>query len=544
MIETYKQRLDKTKYFDDNCRLGKVYYNLILIATKMLENEIRESKDRGSKVYVITDYDADGITSGYIMGKILQNEGVDFEVIVNNRFETGYALPEINALQRGDFVICLDVGTNQIDKIKDYTQQTKRVPFIIDHHLSNNEMEYDFLNEECNLLNFNARTEENAPSYCTAGLMRKVFDVYAKKNELTEPSIINSVKIMSAIGTVADMVSVNNLKDDNRFIIREGQKAMELADNQGEHKVENAVGYLLEQAKESYGRPITTRNIQFDIAPVINACGRLSADAPQMLLNALLENSQYGIDNAIKLNQERKNIKEKILSSDEYLKVYNSKEPINVLISDNIPQGMCGIIASTLSENGKPSIVLSLVGDEYIGSGRNASGYPSLYDTIKDTMATLSSSFGGHDNACGCHMTRENVETLKNILINTYDKIVPEYQEPVFLQIPTDLSIDDVMRLEPFGVDCPVPIVEHELEIATKKQLGNNENWAKFSTTNKDYDYITFSEGKNINVGDKVVARGELGLNTFAGKTSIQINIANADQLEKVKVEENTEIEK
>ena len=549
----YEDMLEKKKFWDENCKMSDIDREIITNYTLYLIEMVQKMNPQ-NKVIVITDYDADGVCSGYIASKMLDAMKVNYEIVVNSRFDEGYSLPSIN-VEKGDQIIILDNGTNAYEYTKEITKNTGRKPFVIDHHISEDGNSFKY----SNILNFQLKMDANVPDYCTSGLMTHIYEVfhdYCVINKDCKEAVesLNDCLIMGGIGTVADMVTTTNLCDDNRKIISTAQTIMNKATSWGDtdsnkYAISDELGMFLFNAnkgnfgKESKGM-VTTRDIQFNIAPAINACGRLDENAPLEFLNSLKgKDNGEGIAKAFELNETRKEWKEFVLNSDEYKEIYNSDSPINILISENIPQGICGLIAGNLSENGKPSIVVTRTSFGYVGSGRNSEGYPSLYGTCKKTMDNICDSFGGHENACG--LVIQNPKDLYK-LYDVYkdveiDKANIEVTEP--LDNPEVLTPARLYKLEPFGVDNLPPYVDKTITVDARVSLGRPE-WAKVITKDK-LDYVTFSQGDKIKKGDTINVKGELGINRFRGQTTVQVNIENvSNELEKDLLETNEDISK
>lgn len=81
-------------------------------------------------VKIITHYDADGLTSGAILSRMLTREGVNFELKIIKQLTKS----EVENLKIGenDFLILSDLGSGQLDLLKNVLPKTQVL--IIDHH--------------------------------------------------------------------------------------------------------------------------------------------------------------------------------------------------------------------------------------------------------------------------------------------------------------------------------------------------------------------------------------------------------------------------
>ncbi len=102
-----------------------------------LEALVRHSKQAGDsikaymgEIRVISHYDADGIASAAIMVKALTRAGKNFHLSIVKQFSEN--LIASLAEEKRDLIIFLDMGSGQIDLIKQYLSNAKVI--IIDHH--------------------------------------------------------------------------------------------------------------------------------------------------------------------------------------------------------------------------------------------------------------------------------------------------------------------------------------------------------------------------------------------------------------------------
>src|SRR6185369_1285956 len=177
--------------------------------------------------------------------------------------------------------------------------------------------------------------------------------------------LLTSFMKVVAIATVADAVP---LIGENRVFAKLGLDALRYAVNPG-------LKALLEVAQLS-GRPLTSGEVAFRLAPRINAAGRMDVarDVVEMFSVKDPERAR-GIANRLdQLNAERQEEERRILEA-----IYSRldedptlKDTYCVVIDgEGWHRGVIGITATRVVERyGRPALVISCEGDEAHGSGR------------------------------------------------------------------------------------------------------------------------------------------------------------------------------
>jgi len=525
---------------------------------KKLEEKCRMA---GGKLIIVGDYDCDGICSSTILSKIFP----DSTVCLGDRYRYGYGIPTDLPVGENDLVICTDVGTNDYETLAVLTNTYHAVPAIIDHHQFNLEQmkKYPYI------LNFNKiDDDEIRPDYCATGLAFKLYEVDYRMQHKDNEKEMNTVRALAAIGTIADMVKVNNPYDDNRRIIQSGFEAIRNADFDKDN-FDETLGYILDKCGISENPySVTTDAIQMKVAPLFNAPSRMQEGGAQRFfeaLNAPLLNDRGmmvsenidRIDEMIRLNDERKERKKAAVTSTEYKEVLENDKNIKIYVNDDIPLGLNGLIASDLSNaSGKPAIAFCRKPDgTYVGSGRNALGYPSILNEVRaSNIETL--KLGGHHDAFGLSVAPDKLKSVIRKLEEHYKNVKHEKVDIPYLDYTpvkgssVPISYDDMMRLEPFGGDFPKVRVEVEtvlsdmsVKLTDIKRENNPDEYKKFQLGG--ITFTTFSAGETLTEMDAldvpVHIAGELNINTYGDKKSYQV-IFDSCGSEKELTKENVDI--
>lgn len=527
-----------TEYMKQVNNTFEEYYDKLI-------GDVENIRKIGGNIVIVGDYDADGICSSMILSKMIP----DAEVVLGDRFKSGYGISMENLeshLKPNTMVICTDIGSNELEKIKNIYDKNKSYIYIVDHH----EISDDYMNEYPLLLNFHKKEKvkdkyienEKVADYCATGLAYKLYMVDYEKTKKDNIKELNTVKAYASIGTVGDMVKVNNKYDDNREIILDGFKAI---DNANPSNIDATLIRFLDLCGIDGNLPMNTHEVGFKISNVMNAYGRLYEDGANKVFEALsmeiLDNENklnrecdLRLKELITINDERKNIQKEIRNTDAYKDALNSNDNIIILTSDNIPQGITGLVSGDISNNtNKPCITLTKGTDgNYVGSGRNPEGYPSMFDLCKSDYAI---KIGGHEGAIGLSVSPSNLDKFVADIKDKYKDVKCKEIIKDKLELTDNFNINDMMKLEPFGTDFPKPYVEMEVEITSKnvRTLGGNEKMKRITLT-PTVNAVTFDRGEDIKVGDKIIVGGELDTNTFNGSRTLQISISSIENADKV----------
>jgi len=492
-----------------------------------LHNTAIECED----IKLIGDYDADGICASLILKPYLEETtGKKVTVVIPDRYTDGYGIPDVSNLNlnKGTLVVTVDNGIEQTEKIDEIARITGNKVFVIDHHNYDKEN----VSENSIVLDFHENTLTDVPDYCGTGLAYLI----AQQSPCSyEDKLQTRMAILSCIGTVADMVKVKNPYDYNREIILNGFETMKAGKN-----LDDQLKMFLDGCGTFDKKYITTSHIGFDIAPVINATGRLVMNGGQKVFDALDHGTKDDIDYLFERNEERKSITNSIYASKELAEQISYDKP-NVLFFPSISEGICGLVATKVVERtGMPCLVFTEKQEEQgrlVGSGRNKEGYQSLYEALK-SIDIESFKYGGHADACGFSLDMKDKDKL--IEQFSIEKTGENLKEHNFIENPK-ITPDELYALEPFGVDNPVPEVDTIVTVDSYKNMGKDpndptkKNPVMASTVIDGVTYKTFTLGDKFAQGEQVRVKGTLGINEFAGRCNVEVTISEVDNLSRNK---------
>lgn len=414
----------------------------------------------GEKILIYGDYDVDGTSSVVILTKAIELAGGSASYHVPHRLKDGYGMREEvveAAAERGvRLIVSVDTGIRAAEVVERANQLGIDV-IVTDHHLPESA-----LPPAVAVLNPNrpdcAYPEKNL---CGAGVAFKLVQgLLARQGWPAERvrRISESFLKLVAIATVADVVP---LTGENRVIVTHGLAGLNHSRNPG-------LRALLDVAGFADGSAPSARQVAFQIAPRINAAGRM--DTAQAVVEMFLTNDPARAKELAQQlhdhNAERQQVEAETREICESVAVEDGASAL-VYYGENWHRGVLGIVASRLVERFyRPVFVLALNQEDGTaqGSGRSIPGFHLL--EALESMSDLFAKFGGHEHAAGVTLDPARVPEFRSRFDAyarerlTADDLQPRLEIDAVLDIPeiADEAVADVFALAPFGHGNPAPL--------------------------------------------------------------------------------------
>jgi single-stranded-DNA-specific exonuclease len=229
---------------------------------------------------------------------------------------------------------------------------------------------------------------------------------------------------------------------------------------------------ILEFSGLMNGRSPSARQVAFQIAPRINAAGRMD-DAQNVIRMFLTEDPEQARQLASQLhslNHERRDTEAEIvrlvLEECAGLPVTDD-QTVLVFSGLNWHRGVVGIVASRLVERFcRPVFVLSEEDGQAQGSGRSIAPF-HLLDAL-ESMPDLFTRFGGHRQAAGVSLPADSVAEFRRRL-NVYagTRLTPADFRPQITidaavglrELTTGPAIGELLAMAPFGFGNLAPVL-------------------------------------------------------------------------------------
>jgi len=424
---------------------------------------LRKAIAAREKILIYGDYDVDGTVSVVILKKAIELAGGEASFHVPHRLKDGYGMRadvvERAAAMGVRLIISVDTGIRATEVVRGAREKGMDV-IITDHHLPEAE-----LPPALAVLNPNRRDcSYPDKNLCGAGVAFKL--VQALLSGLAWPAekldrMLKSFLKLVAVATVADVVP---LLGENRVIVKYGL--------QGLNRVHNPGLRALLEVSGMDGRAPTARQVAFQIAPRINAAGRMddAQNVVRMFLTDNFEQARTLAGQLHSLNQDRQETEADLvrLALEECARAPVTEDQAALVFSGPAwHRGVVGIVASRLVDRFyRPVFVLSEESGEAQGSGRSIASF-HLLDAL-ESMPDLFSRFGGHRQAAGVSMAAELVPEFRRRL-NEYARqrltpadFIPQLAIDALVdlkELTTGPAVAELFAMAPFGFGNPPPVL-------------------------------------------------------------------------------------
>jgi single-stranded-DNA-specific exonuclease len=400
----------------------------------------------GERIAIFGDYDADGVTATAILHHGLTRLGGDVLTYIPHRINDGYGLSSDGladlAGKGAGLVISCDCGTNSADVVAGRPAGQKLV--VTDHHLPAEEI----ARPDALLNPHQPGCEYPFKDLSGAGVAFKLVQAIVER---VAPGAdwLESLLQLVAIGAVADVVA---LLDENRTMVRRGLRLLDEAPLPG-------VQALVEAG--ALRRPLTSTTIAFQLAPRINAAGRMDDArlALDLLLAPTVEDARPFAEHLERHNQSRRQATETALAeAAARMEEEGVPDSAIVIADERWSLGLVGLIAGRLAEQHDiPAFVLNRGEEESRGSARTIEGF-NVVDALHSCAPVLL-RYGGHEAAAGFACTNANLPALVEGLqayaasqrpAEGWSRSMAVDGEVALAELTHD-AVEELAVLEPFG---------------------------------------------------------------------------------------------
>lgn len=523
------------KYSPDPFLFNQMEEAVSLIITAIKERE---------KIVIYGDYDADGVTAVAVLLDVLNKLAAIVEVYIPDRISEGYglnraAIEEISRSGAG-LVITVDNGIRNKEEV-DFARSLGLKIIITDHHVPPTEAAELPASPIVNPI----LEKENYPFKYLAGVgvAMKLAQALIKKSTLKpaeKEKLEESVLDLVAIGTIADCVT---LTGENRVLTKRGLVALNKTKRVG-------LKELLREARINEYKKLDSWNVSFQIAPRLNAAGRMdhANTAFELLATKNKEEAKILAKNLNQRNSERQKItNEMVFAIEKNIRGKRGDKRIIVAVSPSVggdgdawPEGVIGLVAGRICEKYYlPTIVITDNGDELKGSGRSIDEF-NIIKAVEESAEFLH-KFGGHAAACGFSLAGQKnlegfikkIESIANVKL-AGKELKPRLNIEAELS-PSEISQELVEKIEgfsPFGEDNPRPVfLTKEAQIVDIINMGLEGQHIKLRIKKEGSAVLSAlafgraEEWRYLKIGDKIDLVYYLEMNEFNGRREAQLKI-------------------
>ncbi|MFZ3020253.1 MAG: single-stranded-DNA-specific exonuclease RecJ [Minisyncoccia bacterium] len=476
-------------------------------------SRIKKAFDNGETIAVYSDYDADGIPGGVMLRKALEQGGAKVFPYIPDRHVDGFgfhanSIPLLKEKGVG-LIITVDCGIANNEEVN--AAEDAGIDVIItDHHEAQGELPkaYAILNP------MQPNCEYPFKGLCGAGVAFKLVQALQQKNVLKladgqEKWLLDLV----AIATIADMVP---LIDENRIFAHFGLRVLQKSRRKGLQALISSLRL----------RNITEDDVAFSIAPRINAASRMGeARLAYDLLATEDDKEAITLTRELEgVNNSRKGVVAAIVKEANTRILEGSLHQRGVLVlgSTHWRPSLLGLVATNLVEKyGAPVFLWGEDGSGEIRGSCRGNGIISVHDLMSEAKDSFM-QFGGHKQAGGFTVVKEQIHHLADALISAKEKLVHKDNEKKDLSDAvvslTDINnhfLKSLFALRPFGLANERPLFHFPKTWTEETKM--------FGKTAEHLEII-FSQGEKRARAIKFFA-GDLKNKTDAGTIDIFGNI-------------------
>ncbi|MBI2776759.1 MAG: single-stranded-DNA-specific exonuclease RecJ [Chloroflexi bacterium] len=482
---------------------------------------VTAARDRGERVLVFGDFDADGITGLAILTLALRAFGVTVIPYVPSRLDEGHGLSmaavEAAVREGAGVIITVDTGTTSVAEVAAAADRGIDV-IVTDHHRVP-----AVLPAAAAIVNAH-RPDSAYPDdrLSGAGIAFTVARLLLGDEGALE------FADLAAIGTVADVAPILG---ENRLIVRLGLALLRGNPRPG-------IAALLARANVT-AAAVDVETIGFALAPRLNAAGRMgeAIDAAHLLLAADTAEAEGYAATLEAANTGRRDLMKGVLAEARTAPDVLADAPAT-MIRGPWPVGIIGLVAGRLAEElGRPAIIGAELGDAVRASCRG-DGTIHLADALA-ACDDLLIRHGGHAGAAGFEVAAEHWDALRQrLLAIIVAGPAPDPRPTLSLDLALPAAdVDyclfaDLARLAPCGTGNPEPLVAVlGLTVMRAREATGGHSQLVLKRRLDVLDGIAFGWPELaglVTAGDRVDVVARLVSRRFGGIESLQLEIRDA----------------
>jgi single-stranded-DNA-specific exonuclease len=501
-------------------------------ATQLLAAHV----ERGSRILVVGDFDADGATSTALVLRQLARLGhANCDMRVPDRMRHGYGLtPALVAElegERADLIITVDNGVSAFSGIEAAHALGIEV-LVTDHHLPAASLPQCAAHVNPNLpgAQFGSRALAGVgvAFYLMASLTREL----EKRRGIRLPPVADLLDLV-ALGTVADLVPLDR---NNRILVQEGLRRMRArAATTGFMALARVAGCRLDE--------LSARQLGYQIAPRLNAAGRI--DDMAVGIRCLLTDDP-GEALALageldRLNRERREMegrmREEALAAVRNLRIAEGELPPGLTLFDGgWHAGIVGLVASRMKDRlQRPVVAFAPASeDELRGSARSVGGLHvrDVLEAVSSRHPGLIERFGGHAMAAGLTLRRASLVRFADAFADEVGRQLSPSQMQNVLETDGvldagEISLETARAIEdggPWGQAFPEPVFDGEFDVVDARTVGDRhlKLWLRAAVAMQPVEAIAFGyfdepEARRPGAGAKLTLAYRLQSSSFGG---------------------------
>ncbi|SIN93994.1 exonuclease RecJ [Sulfurivirga caldicuralii] len=518
---------------------------------------LADALERGERIALASDYDADGVTSAWVVQTAMQRHfGVipaQLKIFLNARAH-GYGLNDTLVDQilaehgRTPFGVVMTADQGSSDEARIRRLRDAGITVIVtDHHQLPEAgvpaSAHCVVNPQQEACRYDTTVAGCTVAFLVMNQLRR--ELIARGHLPEDAPSLKDLLGPVALGTIADSVSLKS--PNNRAIVQAGLQQI------------NTPGNPVWDAVRQFTRTrswMDAEFLAFEVATRINAASRindvelalafLSATTPEEALAAFKRLDED--------NRNRKAAQQSLLEQGKIqaqAQAEAGKYSLTLCLQGQ--PGMQGIVAQRMGEAwGRPTVAFTDLEDGTLaGSGRTiveTLDLKELFESMALQAPDLFISQGGHAGAAGCMIHKNKLDTFAELLEERVREAL-NHQAPT-LRLWSDGSLAEhglypgVLReinvLAPYGQGWPAPLFDDVFEVVNARTVGADKTHISAQVRSSDgrvHNAIWFNgqphggETCHLCPGMKIHAVYRPTLSSFAGRQQFQLRIQHGRTL-------------
>ena len=511
---------------------------VFLAADKRLENDpsllpemgkavarIMRATLSGEIIAVFGDFDADGVTATALLVQGLEKMGGKVIPYIPHRVDEGHGLnvPALEKLrQQGvSLVVTVDCGITA-DAEAEQARQIGLDLIITDHHEVTGPIPKA-------LAAVNPKRNDSAyPFRELAGVGVAFKFLQALFRATGRDDQTDAFLDLVALGTVADMVP---LLGENRYLVKRGLEILNTTDRLGIREMITCAGREVGQ--------LDAESISYALAPRLNAAGRLDHAAVSYdLLVADSPQEARKLADLLELrNTERQGLTSQFMAlAEEKLLPIDPSTPLLMVADEEFHAGVNGVVAGKLVDKYyRPALVVEVREEESMGSARSIPEF-NIAAALSECRDLLS-HFGGHAQAAGFVAPNENIDRLRQRLLEIARRELAGVDLQPTVNIDAEVALASLGRetlklinkLEPFGQANAAPtFLSRGVRVIDSRRVGSDGDHVKFKLSDEGTVWDAIGFGLNHLNEDNpplIDTVYNLKMNSWGGRESLELEI-------------------
>ncbi|HRY82897.1 MAG TPA: single-stranded-DNA-specific exonuclease RecJ [Candidatus Moranbacteria bacterium] len=504
----------------------------------------RISKAKEEKIAIFGDYDADGVSASALIYETLTNLGFkNIICYIPDRQLEGYGMNEnaIDYLQKEkvNLIITVDSGITNVSEVEKAKELGMDV-IITDHHHAPEILPKAHAIINPNIPNSGFIFKDLAGVGVAFKLAQGLYQKIAPEKKDQLKWLLDLV----ALGTIADCVA---LISENRILVKYGLLVLSKTKRAGFQEI-----FKVGRIDISENNIPDTRKIAFQLAPRINAAGRM--DHANAAYKLLIE-KEGAVARVLALELESKNQNRQKITSEIFREVQilaeNSFKDRKFIFAENEhwPVGILGLVAGKITDEfQKPSMIMQRQEKEFVGSLRSV---PEINIVeIIEKCSDMLIKFGGHSQAAGVRVRHENIEKFCEKISKLVEEELAGKEITLNLEMDAEITADDIdwelisdlKKMEPFGMGNEQPVFcVKNMQVVDLKIVGNGSKHLKLALKGegkspKIFEAIGFSLAEKfpqIKKDDKIDIVFNLEEDEWNGNKKMQLKLIDIKISEK-----------